>query len=157
MPREPASHRCHARAAYRLDDTETAIADLNKALQLDSGFKPGRFDRGYMYLSQGKNEEAINDFQILIRAEHRLADCYYYLGLAQQNLGNDRAAVRSFETSLLTAKGQLAKDANTQLQVLLGKLPRAKRNELTLYPQVRSRGNGEVPEGAGNLRSLSGR
>jgi tetratricopeptide (TPR) repeat protein len=136
----PESYRCHARTLYTLNDTGAAIVDLTNSLRLDNQYKAARFDRGYMYLADGKNEEAIDDFKMLINADYRMADCHYYLGLAQQNLGNERAAIKSFETSLATATDQLARDVNHQLNVLRGKQPGAAQNKLRLYPQVRPHG-----------------
>jgi tetratricopeptide (TPR) repeat protein len=150
LPNAPEAYRCHARALYWLDDTEKAVADLTTALQKDSKFHAARYDRGYMYLASGKNEEAIDDFKRLIAAEQRLADSYYYLGLAQERLGNERAAIKSYETSLLTATDQTAKDANRALQMLQGKLPKSARDDLKLFPQLHPHGptehNVQLPE-----------
>ncbi|CAC5344547.1 MULTISPECIES: tetratricopeptide repeat protein [Planktothrix] len=83
-------------------DYLNAIKDLDMAIKKDSTSQDAFLLRGSIKAELGKYEDAIRDFEKVIdlnkkeKSSFSLAEPYYKQGLAELNLGNYEAAIKSF-------------------------------------------------------------
>jgi tetratricopeptide (TPR) repeat protein len=82
-----------------LEDWESALADLDSALEI-AEFAAAYFNRGYVYLKQGENEQAVEEFTYAIALYPLYASAYYERGAAYQELRDHEAAVSDYLTAL---------------------------------------------------------
>ncbi len=77
-----------------------ALADYDRALELNSGYAPLYNNRGLVLNSLGRYQEAITDFTRAIELDPRYADAYSNRGLALEHLGRYGAAVADFKAAV---------------------------------------------------------
>jgi tetratricopeptide (TPR) repeat protein len=78
-----------------------ALADFNRALELNPGFAGAYFGRGYMYCAfLGKTDSALADLGRAVALAPRMPDAWNALGIAEGMKGNWDAAVSSFTRAI---------------------------------------------------------
>ena len=73
-------------------ESENAIADFNKAIELDPTDAIAYSDRGVVYFAQDEFEKAITDFTKAIELDPADAVNYYYRGVTLEELGSTENA-----------------------------------------------------------------
>ena len=137
-PDQPDGYRCRAKANQKIDDLQKALDDLNRALDIRAEFHAARFDRGYVFLSMRRREEAIRDFTDTIKSAFRPSESYFYRGVAQEDEGNASAALKDYEKALPLANKYWAAEVSARLRSLKAKTPAGVMPEPPDYPQIRS-------------------
>lgn len=88
-------------------NTEIAVSNLGKAIELEKAGKAEKealgkyyFDRGSLYFAIGDFAKAKPDFQGAIDNDHEASDAYAYLGVSTANLGDDITALKLLKQSV---------------------------------------------------------
>ena len=93
-----------------------AIAEYNKAIQLDPNHALAYYNRAYAYGEIGEYDKAIVDYSKAIELNPSDAQAYYNRGIDYQNKGDAVKAVSDLEKSIsLSTDPELAKDAQQAL------------------------------------------
>jgi tetratricopeptide (TPR) repeat protein/tRNA A-37 threonylcarbamoyl transferase component Bud32 len=80
-PKEPWGYSARGLTQGLIKRYAEGEADLDRALAIDSGFRPARLHRGLLALLQRKDEQALEDFaKVLEPGEGRLIEAAYYRG-----------------------------------------------------------------------------
>ncbi len=81
-PRQPWGYSARGLAQGLIQHYADGEADLQRALDLDSGFRPARLSGGILAWLQGKDEAALADFDAALEPpeDKRLAEALYYRG-----------------------------------------------------------------------------
>lgn len=95
-------HRARARA--NLNETDAALADLEKALALDAQFADAILQRGTIYSRLHQDDRALADFNQALSLNPEDADVYIYRLDVNLRLGHDELAVEDAR-AYLKAKG----------------------------------------------------
>ena len=104
-----------ANAAIEKGDIDSAMADLDHAIELRPGDAPSRLARGNVFVTQGKFEAAILDLDTSIQVNATSA-AYLARGGANEKLGKTEAAIADYKkASELDAQNEPAKTALTRL------------------------------------------
>ena len=117
-------------AYYETGEYSKAIAEYNKAIELNPNKALAYFNRAYAYGEIGKYDKAIADYSKAIELNPGDAQAYYNRGLDYHNIGEVSKAVSDLERCIgLSTDPELTKDAQ---QVLLEtkNSPRGKKVEL---------------------------
>jgi tetratricopeptide (TPR) repeat protein len=80
------NNRC--KAYNDMGNHDRAIADCNKALQLDPNFGAVYYNRGIAYDGKGDRDHAIADYTEAIWLDAKFALAYYHRGLAKRAKGD---------------------------------------------------------------------
>jgi len=95
---------------------EKAIADYNKAIELNPNDADAYYNRGCTYGETGEYEKAIADFDKVIQLNPSDAGAYYNRGLAYKEKGDLRRAASDLEKCIgLPSDPELTKDAQQAL------------------------------------------
>ena len=78
---------------YLRGDAETAIAHLKKTLELEPHYMPTHFVMGNTYLSQGKWDEAVSEFELIYRRDEEAYLALGFLGYAHAMAGRRTEAI----------------------------------------------------------------
>jgi tetratricopeptide (TPR) repeat protein len=106
-------NRAIAHAAMR--DLNSALADLDAALDADQSLLEARYNRGNVYVSLGRPEPAIDDFTAVIDAAPAFALAWLNRGLAYEQKGDldtarsDLQKALGLDPGLASAKRALAR------------------------------------------------
>jgi len=93
----------------QLEKYKEAIADLNKALEIDPKISSAFSFRGQAHFELGNYQQAINDYNKAIELNPKSAWAYYNRGLAYVNLGNYQQAIKDFTKTIeLNPKNSMA-------------------------------------------------
>ena len=110
-PRNPGFLTNRAQAYRSFGRTEEAIADLDSAIKLDSGFVAARFNRGALAFNAGKYTQALADFDACVAADPQAAAPYYNRASVHDAMGNRERAIADLERFLEIAPSADWKDA----------------------------------------------
>lgn len=80
------------------------LADLDRAIALDSANAEAIVNRGMAYLNSGKDQRAIADFDRAIVLDPGLAPAYNNKGLLLEQRGQWSAALTTYETLVARAR-----------------------------------------------------
>jgi tetratricopeptide (TPR) repeat protein len=93
--------------AYRHDQDDEAVEDLQKAVQLDPDFAEAHYRLGLALHATGQKDEAdkefgdaVKSYEKLTRQEPKNADAYYFLGLCYEKLDKFDDAARALRDSV---------------------------------------------------------
>jgi tetratricopeptide (TPR) repeat protein len=86
FPDDPGVLVARASAHAQLGDVDAAVADLNRALEIDPNHIDALIERGYVRMGQGQDHRALWDFERAARRPERIADAYVGQAAAQLNL-----------------------------------------------------------------------
>ncbi len=104
-----------ATASLTKNDTESALIDLDHAIELRPGDAPSRLARGNVLVTQGKFEAAIADLDTSIKVNETSA-AYFARGGANEKLRKTESAIADYKkASDLDAQNDAAKTALTRL------------------------------------------
>lgn len=81
-------------------DTENAIRNLTKALDIDRSNFANYKLRGRLLLDKRDYPGALRDYERAVRLEPEDAESLFLLGVAQKEMGQHEKAIRSFNSSL---------------------------------------------------------
>ncbi|TIV92118.1 MAG: tetratricopeptide repeat protein, partial [Mesorhizobium sp.] len=106
--RRPSSAR--ARARLQKGDLDGALADVNRALEIDPSYSPGYYGRALILVKMHEPEKAIADFSRAIEMEPDDAPLYFGRGSARYYLGDYDRAIADFDRALeLDPKSEMAR------------------------------------------------
>ena len=77
-----------------------AIADFNKAIELDAGSAEAFFRRGMANQQAGEMERALADYDRALELDSRLADAYYGRGSWREQSGKFSSAITDYTTAI---------------------------------------------------------
>jgi serine/threonine protein kinase/Flp pilus assembly protein TadD len=99
-PESPWPHSARGLALAMLDRFDEAIADLNRAVEIDRAFLPAKLNRGVVHWLAGDRELAESDFtQLLEKSEDSLiAEASYYRAVLRWGDGDQVGALTDLET-----------------------------------------------------------
>jgi tetratricopeptide (TPR) repeat protein len=83
-----------------LGEHRRAIADLDRAIDLDPQYAAAYHNRGIAYKKLGEYRRAIADYDRAIELNPQYTDAYYSRGLAHKEIGNRQQAIADFERHL---------------------------------------------------------
>ena len=87
-------------AKYKLGDHNGAIADYDKALEIDPKYTNVYNNRGVAKCKLGDYNGAIEDFDKVLEIDPKYADAYNNRGLAKNDLGDSESAIADFDKAL---------------------------------------------------------
>ena len=93
-------HRAHQKRAYLFynkNDSESAIADFSKVIELKHDKADAYFHRGKLYIHNNYIDKAVADFDRLIKLEPKNADGYKSRGLVYMEKGDYESAIPDFK------------------------------------------------------------
>jgi tetratricopeptide (TPR) repeat protein len=90
-------------------DTDTALSDLSEAIRLDF-HSPALRSRGILYLSMGRPEEALRDFDQVIANDGTDSIAYCDRGVANERIGRLKSAIDDYSRSIELAPTAAALD-----------------------------------------------
>ena len=94
------TYKSRADAYFASGDYEHAIADLSKAITLNSQDADGYVRRGIAYEKEEDHRDAISDFSSVIRLEPAYATAYTMRGGAYEMAGDKLSAIADFRAAL---------------------------------------------------------
>lgn len=83
-----------------LKNYQRAIADLDRAIALESHNYNAYFDRGCVHYRQGNYSAAIEDFDRVVRLEPNFTQAYVSRAVSHHQMGHSRAASIDIDTAL---------------------------------------------------------
>ncbi len=96
--KEPYVARCNkGLALHRMGRRDEGMAELRACVSSAPSFCKGRRELGRMFLSEGKNREAVDELSAYARYCERVPDAHLQLGLARMKAGNLAGAREAFE------------------------------------------------------------
>jgi Tfp pilus assembly protein PilF len=101
-------------------DPVAALADLDRAVQLDPSYAPAYVNRSYVYNQLRQPEEALADAERAIQLDPRIPEAYFSRGVAYLQLGDREAAMADFRQALAL----FSKSGNFANQAILQQLLR---------------------------------
>lgn len=72
-----------------------AIEDYSKAIDITPNHLKARLNRGKLYLREGRNDAALNDYDQVLRLEPKLAEAYFYRCQTLYNIQKYQEAIKS--------------------------------------------------------------
>ena len=104
-------------AYSEIGEYEKAVADYNKAIQVDPNDADAYYNRGCTYGEMGEYDKAIADFNKAIELAPNDADAYYNRGCAYSEKGEAPEAVNDLEKCIgLSTDAELTKAAQLELR-----------------------------------------
>ncbi|HEY2881515.1 MAG TPA: protein kinase [Pirellulales bacterium] len=98
-PKTPWAYSARGLAQALNGSSQLALADLNRALELDPSCLPARLNRGFVFWLAHDADHALADLEAVVAApaEHRLMEAEFYRGQIFLAQHHDREANASFE------------------------------------------------------------
>jgi tetratricopeptide (TPR) repeat protein len=81
-------------------DPVAALADLDRAVQLDPTYAPAYVSRSYVYNSLRQPQEALTDAERAIQLDPGIPEAYFSRGIAHLQMGKREAAMADFRQAL---------------------------------------------------------
>jgi tetratricopeptide (TPR) repeat protein len=81
-------------------DTDKAMVDFNKAIEIDPKNARAYYYRGYAWRTKGDNDKAIADFTKVIEIDPKYTAAYYYRGYAWQTKGDNDKAIADYTKAI---------------------------------------------------------
>jgi serine/threonine protein kinase/Flp pilus assembly protein TadD len=126
-PDSPWSYSARGLALAMLERFDEAIADLDRAVEVDGNFLPARLNRGVANWLAGNREAAENDFTRLLDGlgGSPMAEAAYYRAVLRWEAGESSAAIADLE-KVLSARPEFpsAKLLQSRIYYLTGDLDR---------------------------------
>lgn len=107
----PPSHRTFEQGLRHLKNRsyQAAIAEFNRAIQLDPNFKEAYSGRGFAQLQSGQLSQALESYHQILQIDPKSAIAYSGLALVRARLGDDRQAKLDTEKSASLLARQTAR------------------------------------------------
>lgn len=104
----------------RKDDAEGALADYDRGLAMDAGLAEGYVDRGAAMIALRRYDDAVAEISKGISlGANRMQIAYYDRGIADEALGNIRAAYEDYKKAVeIQPDFQLARDELSRFRVV---------------------------------------
>lgn len=84
----------------RSGDSDKALAEFNKAIELDPTLTEAYYDRAFIYYKQGRIKESTADFNKVLSLDPASADAYYGRALALYKTGSFDAAIADYSKAI---------------------------------------------------------
>jgi tetratricopeptide (TPR) repeat protein len=139
QPTKADGFHCRSNVYLSLANTRAQSTDLDLALKLEPGHMPSHYDFGHVKLADQSWEGAELEFNTTIKAGYRVPESYYFRGVAKEELGQWKGAMKDYEISLGYEKNRWAKQISARLEGLKRKQPLVGAINSFEYPQRRSR------------------
>jgi tetratricopeptide (TPR) repeat protein len=97
----PSAYYNRGLAYYNQQKYAQAIADYNKAIELDPNDADAYYNRGIAYADQQEYAQAIADYNKAIELDPKYAYAYYNRGIAYYNQQKYAQAIADFNKTLL--------------------------------------------------------
>lgn len=81
--------------------TDQAIVEYNKAIELDPKYVTAYYNRGIAYFTEGKIEQAISEFTNALQIDPMYVGAYYNRGFAYSEMGNLEQAIADFSQAIV--------------------------------------------------------
>jgi TonB family protein len=121
-PPDFAFYQNRANANFVMGEYDTAIADYNKAIELNSKEPSVYFSRGLAHFNKLSYTPAIADFDKVIELDPKEAMAYFKRGNALEKLGSFEKALTDYQKAVeLDPENEPAKAALQKLQAVLPK------------------------------------
>ena len=91
-PQNAALYRERAKFYQYLHRFEEALADLNKAINLQADWLEAYFQRAAVYYKQGNYQQAVKDYTICLDKDPKLLAVYFNRAITWYRLGNIESA-----------------------------------------------------------------
>lgn len=109
----------------RINRPQEALADLNKAVELDPGDPGAYFNRGIAHNRQGQFDKAAADFTRFIAAKDDLAVAYFYRGTSYLHMGRHQDALADYERAVKLEPSSVHLNARASVLATLKRFPEA--------------------------------
>ncbi len=83
-----------------LGDKQSAIADYNKAIEINPNLATAYFNRGVARSDLGDKQSAIADYNKAIEINPNYADAYFNRGVARSDLGDKQSAIADYNKAI---------------------------------------------------------
>ena len=85
---------------YKAEDFKGAIADFDRAIEIDPSYAQAFISRGNAKDDAGKPQEAIADYNKAIELIPTYADAYNNRGITKYRLGDKQAAISDYDKAI---------------------------------------------------------
>ena len=117
---------------YEKGDFDNAIANYNKAIEIDPTYDKAYYNRGLAYACKEDYDRAIADINKVIELKPNFAEAYYILGLAYEYKNLLDKAIEAYNTALRLNPG--FKDAQTRLELTISKKEKMEKERAAAAP-----------------------
>lgn len=108
-------------AEYDLGNTDRAVADYERAVDLDPSFRPARINFGKMLFADGKFRAALKAWKHELDDGYRSADLLFYIGQSLYELGHMEKDPNHFEAARAAIREAfVARPDDTEIRRWLG-------------------------------------
>ncbi len=166
-PRSPdaAFYQNRANANFVMGEYDTAIADYNKAIELNSKDSTIYFSRALAHFNNKNFTLAIADLDKVVELDPKEAMAHFKRGAALEKVGNFEKALSDYQKAIeLDADNEPAKNALQRLQASMPKpVPTTPTKEVVIIPQnkektaVKETSNSNEPVSLGALNRFAAR
>jgi len=93
---DPVTHNELGALLFQRDFPKDAMAEFEKAIDLDKKFYPAWFNKGLVYLSQDKLHSAERSFRKAVNLKPGFGEAQFHLGLVYEMEGRHEAAIEHY-------------------------------------------------------------
>lgn len=93
-------HNRRGLAHYKAGETDKAISEFTKAIEINPRFAKAYYNRGSVYALSNDNNKAIADLTMAVKLKPTLANAFNCRGLAYLKLGEREIAIRDFTRTI---------------------------------------------------------
>jgi len=138
---------------YEKGDFDSAIANYDKAIDLDPTYEKAYYNRGLAYACKEDYDRAISDINRVIELKPDFAEAYYILGLAYEYKNMPDNAIEAYNRALKLNPG--FKDAQNRLELTLSKKEKMEKEKASAAAGPAKVGGGEAKIEDGQIKEVA--